>query len=282
MLWKKDVLFCDLGPTCYAISLKKEILKRHVQNLMSQEKFGNTFTTEKLPCLVSQHSSHLIKHGKDIDPRLQENKADNIRLACSKMNGLILAPGESFSFWRLVGKISAKKGYKNGRVVIRDKDATRIGEGMGGGLCNLANTLHVLVIHSPLTVTEFHNHSDALAMEQGKRVPFSAGTSVCYNHIDYRFKNTTEQKVQLLLWCQGDNLYGELRSEKEFPWRYELVEEGHHFQKEGDNYYRVSKIYRNVIDRATENVLRKELLLDNHSKVMFDPALIPKELLWET
>ena len=149
----------------------------------------------------------------------------------------------------------------------------------GGGLCNLGNTIHYVVLHSLLTVVEFHHHSDALAPDHGKRIPFSSGTSISYNYIDYRFKNETEQDVQLKLWCADERLYGELRSEREFSWRYELVEEEHRLQREGEKFFRVSKIYRNVIDRATEKILRKELILNNHSEVMYDYNLIPDELI---
>ena len=72
---------------------------------------------------------------------------------------------------------------------------------------------------------------------------------------------------------------GTTSAEKSDPWRYEIVEEDHHFQKEGEKYYRISKIYRNTIEKATGNILKKELILDNHSKVMYDPELIPKELI---
>lgn len=103
------------------------------------------------------------------------------------------------------------------------------------------------------------------------------GTSVSYNYIDYRFKNNTNQEIQLLLWCDDLKLYGELRSEKEFPYSYEIVEEDHHFEKEYDKYYRVSKIYRNTIEKSTGKSLNKELIWNNHSMVMFDYDLIPKE-----
>lgn len=277
MLWKKDKLFCEIHPVCYAISLQKEILKRHVKDLSGKEKFARTIKTEKLPNVISGHSSNLIKKGKGIDPGLQENKAINIKLACSKMNGVIIHPGEVFSFWKLVGKTTKKKGYKDGRVIEKNK----LKPGIGGGLCNLGNTIHLLVLHSPLKVTEFHSHSDALAPDEGKRVPFSAGTSVSYNNIDYRFQNNTDQDIQLLVWCEDGKLYGELRSEREFPWRYELIEEGHHFKKEGNKYYRVSKIYKTTIDKSTGNTLDKELVLDNHSEVMYDYDLIPKDQIQE-
>ena len=135
-------------------------------------------------------------------------------------------------------------------------------------------------MHSPMDVTEFHKHSDALAPDEGERKPFTSGTSVSYNNVDYRFKNNTDQNIQLLVWCDDENLYGELRSEKEFPETYRLVEEGHHFRKEENGkYYRVSKIYRETIERKTDKVTKKELILDNHSEVMYDYDLIPKDLI---
>ena len=269
------MLFCEISPTCYAISLQKEICKRHIKDFISSDKFATNINKEKLPNLVASYSCNLIKRGKGVDLRLQENKAVNIKLACQNINGMMIHPKEIFSFWRTVGKTTKEKGYKDGRVIIHNK----LIPGLGGGLCNLGNTIHYMVLHSPLKVTEFHHHSDALAPEEGKRIPFITGTSVSYNYIDYRFQNNTDQDVQLCLWCDEEKLYGELRSEKEFPWTYEIVEENHHFQKEGSKFFRVSKIYREIMERATGNKLDKELILNNHSEVMYDYDLIPKELI---
>ncbi len=265
-------MFCDISPTCYKIALQKEIIKRHIKNFLRHERYADTRQTEPLPCLVTDCSSHLIKRGKGIDPVLQENKAVNIRLANARMNGILIHPGETFSFWHLVGKTTKRKGYRDGRILVRN----HLMPGIGGGLCNLANTIHRVVLCSPLTVTEFHKHSDALAPDEGVRVPFSSGTSVFYNNGDYRFKNETDQTFQLLLWCDEDNLYAALRCEHALPYSYRIVEEGHHFQKEGDRYYRVSKIYKETLDEKGRAVARS-LVLDNHSEVMYDYGLIPKE-----
>ena len=70
----------------------------------------------------------------------------------------------------------------------------------------------------------------------------------------------------------------ELRSEHPFPYSYRLTEEGHHFHLETDgNYYRISKIYRETYERTTGKIVCRELSWDNHSRVMFDPTLIPQE-----
>lgn len=274
---KRKKLFCEISPLTYAISLQKEIIRRHLKNLMSKEVFAKQRQTEKLPVVVASQHNDMIKRGPGINLQHQQNKADNIRLACSKMNGLMVRPGETFSFWILVGKTSRRNGFSEGRVIINGK----LVAGVGGGLCNLANTINLLVLDSPLTITEIHHHSDALAPDpNGVRVPYSAGTSVNYNHIDYRFKNNTQQTVQLCLWCEGDELYAELRSEEPFPFVYELVEEDHHFHQEEDGtFYRNSKIYREKRDRATGELLGRELCWDNHSEVMFDYSLIPQSLI---
>ncbi len=272
---KKRKLFCEISPTTYAIALQKQIITRHIKNWMGKEKFATHQQQDKLPVVIYSNSNNMIKRGPGIDPQLQLNKADNIRLACSRMNGVIVNPGETFSFWKLVGKTSKRNGFAEGRVIVNGK----LVAGVGGGLCNLANTINLLVMHSPMTITELHHHSDALAPDPGGvRVPYSAGTSVNYNFVDYRFRNDTEQPVQLCAWCDGDDLCTELRTTMEFPTTYRLVEEDHHFHQEASgNYYRISKIYLETMDRTTGEVLERRLQWDNRSRVMFDPALIPPE-----
>lgn len=262
-------------PILYNVATKKETIKRHVQDVKQRQNFAMTKQDNTLPHVVHQETSYLIKKGKGIDPVLQKNKADNIALSASKMDRIIIHPGEHFSFWKLVGKITKKAGYKDGRVIVNNE----VVSGMGGGLCNLANTLHLLVVHSPLEITEFHTHSDALAPDQGERKPFQNGTSVSYNYVDYRFKNITDQNMQVCFHVKDETLYAELRSERPFPWRYRLVEENHRFVKKNGKYYRKSKIYKITENEKTGQMIDKQLLLDNHSEVMFDYDLIPQSLI---
>ncbi len=267
--------FSDINLTCYKISVQKEIVKRHLQNALTKETFAKDKQTQTLPVTVFSFRSNMIKRAPGVDLTSQYNKAENIRLACERINGIVIHPSEVFSFWKTVGKTTRKKGYKDGRVIISNKLTTAL----GGGLCNLGNSINRIILHSPLTVTEFHKHSDALAPDEGERIPLSAGTSVSYNYVDYRFRNDTQQDFQLLMWCDGEDLCGELRTTEELPCRYHLTEEDHHFRKEGDVYFRVSKLYRVKTDRQTNEVVEKTLVWNNHSEVMFDYALIPKELI---
>ncbi len=268
-------LFCDISPTCYEISLRKEYLLRDLKDFFSFHKFAKEIGDE-LPVIIKSHVSLLRRKLHGVDMSLQENKITNLKIASSKINGIIIHPGEYFSFWKLVGHPSKQSGYVEGLTIGRDG----FKPGIGGGLCQLANMIHYLVLNSPLKTTEIHHHSDALFPDERRTVPFGTGASVFYKNLDYRFKNTLDQSVQLLLWVDDENLCGELRCEKEINYRYKLVEEDDHFVKEGeDYYYRVSKVYRLTIDKNTNKEINKELILNNHSRVMYDYSLIPKEEL---
>lgn len=266
-------LFCEMNPFFYWLSVKKEILKRHLKNLFDGQKIAKEKHSTALHAVVKCHSSLLVRRLHNVDLQLQENKVTNIKLTCDKINGIVIHPGETFSFWKTVGKTTARKGYKDGLVIHKSK----VSKGMGGGLCQMANMIHWLVLNSPLTVTELHHHSDALFPDERRKVPFGTGTSINYNNLDYRFRNTTDQDVQLLVWCEDGELRGELRCGSDFPFTYELVEEDHHFEQIGNDYYRNSKVYRVVTERKSGNQIAKELILDNHSLVMYDHSLIPKE-----
>lgn len=267
-------LFCDINPTCYKISVKKETLLRNIKDFFSREKIAKEKSKELLPNVVKSHSSILVRKLEGVDIRLQENKVTNIRLAAEKINGIIIKPGETFSFWKTVGKTTEKEGYVEGLVIKR---GGKLGADIGGGLCQMANMIHWLVLNSPLEVTELHHHSDALFPDERRRVPFGTGTSVLNNYVDYRFKNTTDQNVQIAVWIENGELCGELRSEKAYPFRYKLVEENHRFRKENGKFYRISKVYRIAIEKENNSEIKKELILDNHSLVMYDYSLIPSE-----
>ena len=266
-------LFCEISPLTYKISIKKEIIKRNIKDLFSKDKIARTRVKYELPNMVKAHSSIMLRKLNGVDMKLQENKVININLACKKINGIIIKPGETFSYWKTLGHADKRHGYKEGLVIGRGKFRS----GYGGGLCQMANMIHYLILNSPLTVTELHHHSDALFPDDRRKVPFGTGTSVCYNNLDYRFKNTTNQSIQILVWTKDGELCGELRSEKEFPNRYKLVEENHHFKKEKDKYYRISQVYRITINKKTNKEIKKELILDNHSLVLYDYNLIPKD-----
>lgn len=269
---KKRKLFCELSPACYKISLCKEYILRDIHDAFSRERFADEKNTVPYHAVVKSHTSNVLRRLEGVDMQLQRNKLVNLRIAAAQINGIVVQPGETFSFWRLVGEPTAKRGYLDGLVI----SAGKLSSGVGGGLCQLANLIHWLVLNSPLTVTELVHHSDALFPDSGRRVPFGTGTSVFYKNVDYRFKNTTDRPVQLLVWLDENTLFGELRAQEPFPYIYRITEEDQGYVEEDGEFFRVSRVFRITLDRE-RRVIRRELVLDNHSKVMYDYSLIPRE-----
>ena len=271
---KRRKLFCEYGPVCYEISLCKENLKRTVLDKLQKNHFAKTRSIATLPYIWKSHISTILRPLLGVDMQLQRNKAQNLRLAAARIDGIVLSPGETFSFWALVGRPTRQKGYLDGMVIA----SGRPGRGVAGGVCQLANLIHYMVLHTPMKVTELHHHSDALFPDAGRRVPFGTGTSIVYKNCDYRFQNTTPYPVQVRVWIKDGMLMGEIRSVAPLTKKYRLKEEDHHYTKENDGYYRNSRVYQIVSDKDGKEI-QKNLILENHSKVMFDPNQIPKEEL---
>lgn len=265
-------LFCEISPLTYEISLWKENIRHDLKDLMSYVRFAEEIRKEELPCVVKSHSSTILRNLEGVDMRLQENKRTNLKLASDTINGLIIKPGETFSFWHQIGKPDRRRGYLEGLIIT----SSRVNSAIGGGLCQLANLIHWLVLNSPLTVTEIHHHSDALFPDSGRRVPFGTGTSVSWHNLDYRFTNDTDQPVQLRIHQDEQTLYGELRSLYASENTWSITEEDAGFVKEDGVYYRVSKVYQLCHD-SDGNLISKTLVLDNHSRVLYDYSLIPED-----
>ncbi len=207
---------------------------------------------------------------------LQENKAINLALVKPKINGIIISPGEKFSFWYLVGSCTKAKGFKNGMVIEKGKPS----KGIGGGMCQFTNMIHWLVLHSPLTIIEHHHHNNIdLFPDYGRQVPFGTGTSIMYNYLDYQFINNTNQRFQINISMNDEYFMGELRSDIAIKDSYHITEEKHFFSKEKDEYYRNNEVYRETNDKHTGNLIKRELIVKNHSRVIYDEKYIPKEMI---
>lgn len=271
-------LFCEYGPIAYKISLFKEAKKKDFKDLINGKKFAKKRNYENLEYIWKSDSKLLLRKLHGVDMELQRNKVTNLQIASKKIDGLIINPGEEFSFWNLVGNATKRKGYKEGLVISN----SQMKKGVGGGLCQMANLIHWLVLHTPLQVTEMHHHSDALFPDVKRRVPFGTGTSISYKALDYRFKNVTEYPIQIRVWLDDTFLYGEIRSMVPLKEKYKIIEEDNHYAKDEKGvFYRNSKVYRIIIDKETNKEIKKELILNNHSKVMYDYSLIPENEIRE-
>ncbi len=272
----KRKLFCEISPFCYRLSMEKEILKRHLKDFFTKVLFARERPVTSLPVLVYRHKSLIRRRLGNVNMQLQENKATNLSLAVAHLDGILIRQGETFSVWKLIGRTSEKKGYKEGLTIAKGQPS----QGIGGGLCQLSNLIHWMVLHSDLTIVEHHHHDGLdLFPDFGRQIPFGTGTSISYNYVDYRVKNETANTYQLKVWVDGEYLCGELRAEEQQPHTFHIHAENEYFSREGDAVYRNGQVYRDVIDRVTGRLIESQLIRTNHAKVMYEcpPSVTVRE-----
>lgn len=266
-------LFCEYNGVTYQLSVWRHILKRRLKWVKERRSFANHFHKAPLQHKLYGHRSLIRRRLGKVEMVLQENKATNLALAKEKIDGIVIAPGQKFSFWYLVGSCTEKKGYREGLMIKKGLPS----RGIGGGLCQLTNLLHWLVLNSPLTIVEHHHHQNIdLFPDYGRQIPFGTGTSIMYNYLDYQFVNHTRQSFQLRVLLTDQYLCGELRSDQALPHSYHIQEENHYFSMENGVYYRNNEIVREIFDKRTGKLLNRELLTQNHARVMYDKQFIPE------
>ena len=263
--------FSQWSPLTYQIAVEKNIAQRKLKDAFSKEIFASEKQTQPLPHLIYAHNSLIRRTLGQVDPRLQDNKAVSLGLAAPCVDGILIRPGETFSFWRLVGRCTEKRGFLPGMVLQGGVPK----EGVGGGMCQFTNLLHWMALHSDLTITERHHHDDYdLFPDFGRQVPFGVGTSILYNYLDYRLRNDTPETFQILVRSDGQYLRGELRcsGNPEHTWHVSCEEE--YFSREMDDWYRNNKVFRRKVDKRTGNTVETALLQQAHAKVLYDESYI--------
>ena len=155
----------------------------------------SSFTRERceaiLPYSAASHKTPLMRRLRDVDMWMQENKVTNLRLASARVNGIVLHPGQTFSYWYLIGRPTARKGYLPG-MLLRNGRAVA---GVGGGLCQLSNLIFWMTLHTPLTVTERHRHGYDVFPDSDRTQPFGSGATCFYPYGDLMIRNDTQEII---------------------------------------------------------------------------------------
>lgn len=245
-------------------------LRRKLEWYLKPTRYASSIQQQSFPFLVKSHQSFLLRPLRDVEMQLQHNKVTNLRLAIQHLNGIVIKPGEVFSFWKLVGSPTKSKGYLPGLILNQGK----IESGVGGGLCQLGNLLFWMAVHSPLTIKERHRHGFDVFPDVNRTLPFGSGATLSYNYIDFQLINTTDQPFQILLWLEEEYLHGEIRSEDDLIEQYEVYESHHQIVHQiWGGYTRHNTINRKTFDKQTKQLVSDDFLLENHAVMMYEPLL---------
>ena len=265
---KKRKLISQYHPILYFLTVWTRRIKRRLEWLLDDKKYANLRSEQKLEFRIKKHQSVLLKKLGKNNEQLQLNKVTNLKIAAVKISGIIVKPGETFSYCKLVGLPTKAKGYLMGMELSFGEAKA----GIGGGICQISNLIHWLVIHSALTVTERHHHSFDPFPDDGRVLPFGSGATVFYNYLDYQFTNNTEHTFQINLWFSDKCLEGELRIDAPLNYAYHIIEKEHQFLKKEGQFFRKNEIWRDkLLKFEGGRIVSTELIMKNFARVTYIP-----------
>lgn len=144
-------------------------------------------TTEKVNSLGIKE---LIGTGTSLYAGSIESRMYNVTLAASRMNGVLVAPGETFSFVKTIGDVSSFTGYKQAYIIENGK--TVLGD--GGGVCQVSTTLFRAALNAGLPITERHAHAYRVHYYEEDSGP-GLDATVYVPSVDFKFKNDTNHYI---------------------------------------------------------------------------------------
>lgn len=263
-------LISQRHPILYFLAVWYRRCLRYKKWYLGKQIFATGKREAPLPFRVKKHSSILLRKLGDADMQLQINKVTNLKIAVPKLDHILIKPGETFSFCKLVGRPTVEKGYVMGMELSFGKARP----GIGGGICQLANMIHWLVLHSDLIVTERAQHSFDPFPDEGRVLPFGSGAAIFYNYIDYQFFNPTDMTFQLCLEVKEHTLEGSLRVSKLPKYSYHIEERKHQFLQQGGMYFRTNEIWQLKYDKHSGNLHSETLVTRNFARVTYTPPHI--------
>ena len=136
------------------------------------------------------------------------NRLNNVHLASSKINGVIINPGDVFKYLSYVEPITVEGGYKTANVYANGK----ITQDIGGGVCQVSSALYSAVLNANLEVVKRYNHSLTVGY-----VPYGQDATVSSGEIDFRFKNDTNEPVKIVASSDNAGVYITLLGKKVDP-----------------------------------------------------------------
>lgn len=235
-------------------------------------KFSKVKTNDLLKYQQFSHKTILLRKLKDVDMIYQHNKINNLKIAAKRINGLIVYPKETFSYWKLIGKPTYKKGYVDGMVLKNGK----VSYGCGGGLCQLSNLIFWMTIHTPLEIVERHRHGYDVFPDSNRTQPFGSGATCFYPYGDLMIYNPTDTPFQICVFVGEEYLYGKWLSVSKPEYIYKIIEKNHEMKSEWwGGYSRHNQLFKQIYSLQGE-LLNEFLVVENHAMMMYSPFLQEK------
>ena len=118
-----------------------------------------------------------------------KGRTTNVLLATDFCNGVILMPGDVFSYNSTVGPRTYERGFKDATIYV----GTSAEDGVGGGICQVSSTIYYAALRADLKIVERSAHSRMVTY-----VPLGEDATVAWGSKDFRFENNTDFPIKIV------------------------------------------------------------------------------------
>src|SRR5262249_5259909 len=142
--------------------------------------------------VLAECSTPLSTTCDERETALVAGKIQNLRRAIRQIDGLEVPGNGVFSFWGQIGRPTRRRGYARGRELRQGCLIPTI----GGGLCQLSNTIYQCALESGFEIIERHAHSQVVP---GSAAEYGMDATVFWNYVDLRFKSSAAFRIEASL-----------------------------------------------------------------------------------
>lgn len=143
-----------------------------------------------------------------------DDRTKNIELAVHSIQGYTLKPDKIFSFNRVVGSRSVRRGFRPAPVLFQDKKSIQV----GGGICQVSSTLYNAVLLADMEILERSRHSSPVSY-----LPLGLDATVAYGYKDFKFRNQHPFPVVIDASLSEDILTVSILGEEKLPYEVDLT-----------------------------------------------------------
>ena len=122
----------------------------------------------------------------------------NISTGASQFDGVVILPGQTFSFWELLGPVTVERGYMYAGAIINNRSDENV---IGGGLCQVSTTIFNSISRQGYDIVERHAHGYYI-----DRYPIGYDAAVFEPGVDFKWRNDTANPVFIYSWSGDTSL----------------------------------------------------------------------------
>jgi Uncharacterized vancomycin resistance protein len=253
MKWKR---ITQIFPWLIPIRTKQRQFCFYLGMRFDGHKYCNTQSGERLPVLVFESSCPMYNRDTGFGMVYQENKVFNLKLAAVAIDGMLIRPGETFSFSGVTRYADRRTPYKDGLAVVNGMLTTA----PGGGMCQITNLLFWVFLHSPLTIVERHGHRIKDFPEPPSDAPIGVDATISEGWLDLKIRNDTNRIYQINVDFDAEHIIGRLFAAEDDGIDYRVVNgDLFYYRRSGKIYEEVDVIQKQISNDTGECVASKKL-----------------------